>query len=711
MEYNHPDLVDKWTEFYDDEHKSERKYKMEIQKEYDLHDGIKAHDASILIEWSDLNYFDNIWADHIIENPTEELKAAEQAALNQVSSISIERWSYLVRLHIRIIHMPDSCIKGIQQINADDVGIMYKFKGTVSSCENIQTKILRAGFECARCHAVIFVDQTDPQFLIEPFDCSQDQGGCGKRAQQTTFKEVAEQNMIKSFQSFVLEEEFNPELPAQGNCPCEASYDLVGLHVQDEVTINGIVRTFRKRINGRPTTSSTIYIEVHSIEREAAIDIKTTDDELEWLFALQKRSDHLYHIRRSICPKILGLENEKVALLLALFGASPFSFNNGVKAYQERRASFHLLFLGPASCGKSELIRWGISVAPIGGYANCASGAERTALLYGIYANPIDGTMTTSPGVIIRADMGTAFVDELDKLKLEFQQTLLQPMEDQFVTLGKGPNRGARYHARTTVIACANPSSGDFIVDDDVLRQFKIYKPLESRFLYLIVISPNFDWKIEEPKVDRSLSNEMGLNPTLKESTKLPDLDKGEIIPSWLFKKWIHYARKNLNPTHDHCIKDVLKEEYRKIWEAGAKESRTSIFLRQANDLVRVCEASARMHLRNKVTIEDAKLVIEITNDFWSRLYPKMNGETIFDPNYVEVGKRFKQREMMNIILKYFNDNQGAYPYGIPNEVIVTALESETVSADSIRSMLATLVKDHYLWEMSAGSYRLSGKI
>lgn len=159
--------------------------------------------------------------------------------------------------------------------------------------------------------------------------------------------------------------------------------------------------------------------------------------------------------------------------------------------------------------------------------------------------------------------------------------------------------------ARTAVIAAANPTLGNYDRSKSVFENLSDFPPaLFSRFDLIFIL-------IDKPKdeFDRKVAEHIANND-----------EADETIDRELFKKYIAYA-KRINPTISKEAKELLMEHFlsiRKRMSETWTEETTPITFRQFEALIRLCEAHARILLKEEADVEDAEDVIKIFNKFLS---------------------------------------------------------------------------------------------
>jgi len=98
----------------------------------------------------------------------------------------------------------------------------------------------------------------------------------------------------------------------------------------------------------------------------------------------------------------------------------------------------------------------------------------------------------------------------------------------------------------------------------------------------------------------------------LIERLKVKSSDNQEPIPPALLRKYIGYARKYVEPIVTPAATAILQNFYLDLRKKYRMMDSTPITTRQLESMVRLSEARARLELREKVTEQDAKDVIDI---------------------------------------------------------------------------------------------------
>jgi DNA replication licensing factor MCM4 len=179
-------------------------------------------------------------------------------------------------------------------------------------------------------------------------------------------------------------------------------------------------------------------------------------------------------------------------------------------------------------------------------------------------------------------------------------------MEQQTVSIAKA-GIIATLHARTSVLASANPRESRYNPSLSVVENIQLPPTLLSRFdlIYLVLDSPNVDY-------DRRLAQHLvGLYYETPNVVQ-PPLDQP------LLRDYIEYARENIHPEISDEASHQLIESYLEMRNPGggaiaANGTKTiSATARQLESLIRLSEGLAKMKYSNTVTRADAREAVRL---------------------------------------------------------------------------------------------------
>jgi replicative DNA helicase Mcm len=217
---------------------------------------------------------------------------------------------------------------------------------------------------------------------------------------------------------------------------------------------------------------------------------------------------------------------------------------------------------------------------------------------------------------MIEQKLPVCYVDEGDKMKSTDRDALHEAMEQQEINISKA-GIIATLKTRTAVFMSANPKYGQFTKNEALADQINLPPSLLSRFDLIFLLldepDPTNDAKISTHILQTHAAGEMrqqrevcALNISSEEAEFAEKHIKPEIEPD-LFKKHVAYARKHIFPVLTKESMDHIHEYYLSLRKVAVKTKSIPITFRQEEAMVRLAEASARIRLSQKVTLEDAK--------------------------------------------------------------------------------------------------------
>ncbi len=683
---------------------------------------------SLEVPYSDVSRFNISLADYLLEQPVSALLAAERASQQLMPP------SARVPVHIRIGQLPLDPEFGrvaIRDLRSKHLGRLIAVEGMVRKSTEVRPRLRTAIYQCLRCFAFHRVDQ-ESLVLKEPLECFKDAGGCGRAAGSTKFRLITNYASLPDpfmegrheaqpdFSEFVdtqkIEIQESPEGLRGGDQPqrlvAYVEDDLAGiLSPGDRIVLNGVLKENPRGTASQKSTVFDIFMQVVSLQTEKRDyeDIVITDEDVEDIKEAAKDPELMNNFISSIAPTIFGLEHEKEALALQLFGGVAKVLPDGTRI----RGDIHIMFVGDPGTAKSQLLRYMASMGPralyTSGKASTAAGLTAAAVRdeFG------EGRWTLEAGALVMADKGLAAIDELDKMNEQDRSAMHEAMEQQTISIAKA-GITATLQARCAILGAANPKLGRFHEHALMVEQIDLPPALFSRFdlIFSIIDKPDSAWdsrladhilKVHRAGQLRRLKDHLDGLP-LPEGVTEQDLEAA--IPHFdpeFVRKYVAYAKNNVFPVLTDEAFGVLRDNYIRIRKQGeGEEVSVPLTARQLEAYLRIAEASARVRLSDRVEQQDAERAIRIVDYFLKKI---MGGER-FDIDIIATGISHSQRERMRILLdiidKFTKGGRGA-----SEDDVLAGAEEFNIDRAQAKEVLRRLISDGRVYQPTVGAYRM----
>lgn len=693
-------MINQWEEFFE-----ENDYTNRIAEVADAYPDEK----TLYVDFADLNRHSSEMVDYLLEHPNNAIYAARQAILKLIPPIGKR-----VRIHFRIKNMPrDKTVRiEIRDLRSKHLGKFVSIEGLVRKATEVRPKVTDASFECLRCGKIIKMPQEGMSFQ-EPLECSKDQGGCGRAAGTTRFRLLVEESAFVDTQKVELQE--SPEGLRGGSQPQRlvafVEDDITGfISPGDRLVLNGTLRTTQKGVGPAKSTLFDIFLDVNSIEVEEHEfeDVEITPEDVEEIKALVNDEGIFRKITASISPTIYGMNVEKEALALQLFGGVAKSMPDGTKI----RGDIHILLIGDPGTAKSQLLRYMAQLAPRGIYASGKSSSAAGLTAAAVKDEFGEGRWTLEAGALVLADKGIACIDELDKMSPQDRSSMHEAMEQQTVSVAKA-GITATLQSRCAMLGAANPKFGRFEETRYISEQIDLPPALLSRFDIIFSITDKPDSKIDRMIAEHILKAH--LVGEVSKRMEFEDVgdeyeieDETRSMEPWFgpefLRKYVAYA-KRIYPVMTEEAMSCLKEYYVTIRKQGEAEgSSVPITARQLEAFVRLAEASARARLSGTVAIDDAERAVRIV-EYYLRKVAGEGGH--FDIDIIATGTSHSQRDQMTILRRIISDLSDSET-GVSAEEITDHASREGIPRDRVRSLLTKLSNGGEIFSPKAGHYKLA---
>jgi len=269
-----------------------------------------------------------------------------------------------------------------------------------------------------------------------------------------------------------------------------------------------------------------------------------------------------------------------------------------------------------------------------------------------------DGGWTLKAGALVLASGGLAGIDEFDKIKDEELAAMHEAMESQTISVAKA-GIVARFKAKTSILAAANPKYGRFDPTRYPAEQFDIPPTILSRFDLIFPIKDILD----EEK-DRKLADFILLQHTTAgkraEKTITEEEEIRPPINTTLLRKYIAYSRTKVSPILTPEANEKIKEYYVELRRIGASQGAVPITPRYIEGMVRLAEASAKVRLSRRVELTDAERSIKLM-DFMLKSITMDKGLGRIDIDIITTGQPKSKADRIRNVLDIVKDLEKEY--------------------------------------------------
>ncbi|NPA76174.1 MAG: minichromosome maintenance protein MCM [Candidatus Diapherotrites archaeon] len=678
-------MVDKFEEFF------------RVVYEKELAEYIATHpDArSIVIDFAKLEAYDYELADALLDNPDKYLDAMEYA-LGRIEVPGLENR----KLRVRVTNIPDERKLLVRNITADYIGKMVAAEGIVRQTTMVLPKLKVAKWSCRKCGRTYDIVQ-DGQKLKKPPVCV-----CGSR----DFELLPDQSIWVDFQRIQIQEpiEFLRGGEQARFIDIYLEGDLTNkVKPGDRVNVVGILRLVTP--DGRRTVYGK-YIDALWVEptQKEFEELEPTPEEIEQIKELAKDPEIYEKLKKSIAPTIYGHDDIKEAVALQLFGGVKKELPDGTHI----RGNIHILLMGDPGTGKSQILRHAAKIAPKSIYVagKTASGAGLTATAEKDEMG--EGGWVIKAGALVLASGGVAAVDEFDKIDQKDRAALHEAMEQQTISVAKA-GIVTTFKADTAILAAANPKRGRFDPYQNPIEQINIEPTILSRFDLMFIVKEKLDEdrdrKIAEHILKTHLAGEkrMAYEKGTDEQLTAEEVEEAEKhvkppIDIELLRKYIAYARVHVVPELTKEAMDKIVDFYVNLRKLGKQQNTVPTTARQLEALIRLAEASARVRLADKITVEDADRAIRLAQASMEEVLKDPETGAI-DFDVLTTGETKSKREKAKIVLNIVRAKCIDTDAVSVDEVIEEAVNSYNMDREEVREILEKLKKEGDLFEPRHG--------
>ncbi|KAL1060752.1 hypothetical protein V6Z11_1Z072600 [Gossypium hirsutum] len=346
-----------------------------------------------------------------------------------------------MRYPLEVLAIFDIVLMDIVSVINPYIEKMVSLKGMVIRCSSIIPEIREAVFRCIVCgyHSEPVV--VDRGRISEPTSCLKQE--CLAKNSMALVH-----NRCRFADKQIVRLQETPDEIPEGGTPHTVTGIYRALSVRVGPTQRTVKSLFKAYIHRLPSHKKTDKsrmtaedpMEVDKGSQRVDDDVQFDEDKVEELKELSNQPDLYERLTRSLCQ---------------LFGGNALKLLSGASF----RGDINILLVGdlePASPSFSNtytsLLTW---------HLYQWKGSSAVGLTAYVAKDPETGETVLESGALVLSDRGICCIDEFDKMSDNARSMLHEVMEQQTVSIAKA-GIIASLNARTSVLACANPSGSRY---------------------------------------------------------------------------------------------------------------------------------------------------------------------------------------------------------------------------------------------------------
>ncbi len=662
---------------------------------------------SLNIEYPLLEKFNSDLADALIRKPDEVIEAAKEALIDMSASMPGMEFDP----HVRFFELPNKSLL-VQDISSKHIEKLIAVRGVVTKRTEVMHKVRIAVYKCQMCDAefkIPVLKKTAP-----PQVCA----SCKRRTLALQEEDSYFVDIQKAEIQDLLERITGGAPAARIALFMEDDY-VNAITPGDNIEITGVMRIIPMVPSKGKATSKvqtyTRYLDVVHVQKlqKDFEELELTDEDKEKIRGLANDPRIYTRMIKSLAPAIYGHDEVKEGILLQMFGGTKDKKMEGSGGVV--RDDMHILLIGDPGAAKTRFLQNVVALAPKSIYVSgkSASGVGLTASAERDELG--EGGWTLKAGALVLASGGIGAIDEFDKMEESEMSTMHEVMESQTISIAKA-GMVAKFKAKTSILAAANPKMGRFDSGKPPGEQFEIPPTILSRFDLIFPIMDVMD----EEKDTKLAKHILGIHKRAAEKSAIrggggivdEELSQEvtadpDLVDPRFMRKYVSYARKEIRPVLTEEAEVKLQDYYVQL-RAQGKRSGGSVPItpRQIEGLIRMSEASAKIRLAEKVEVQDAERAIHLMTWVLERIY--MDRETgKIDIDIVSTGIPKSKRDKIETIMDIIRRLQKEYDAVEIAKVVSEAKEHKDIDEVFVRRTIDDMIYKGELYKKEHGFVRM----
>lgn len=569
----------------------------------------------------------------------------------------------------------------IHDIHSNQQGKLVEINGKVIKTTTVFQQVNKAIYQCQQCGSM-----SEQTIRHDEKVKNRIQFTCAACNHNRWHELRVDESEFTDMQLLTVQE--NRDDTLDGHKPSEIQCILTGDMIQtvksgDAIILNGLVEL--RNESGKNMFQEYIIVENIQPEKEDFEQITLTPADKKAILEASKDKDVISKLKSSIAPSIYGCDEIKEAVLLQLFGSDRINAYGSLK-----RGDIHILLVGDAGLGKSQILKFVSELAPRGIYTSgkSSSGAGLTATA----TKDVNGVWTLEAGAMVLADKGFLCIDELDKMSETDRASIHEALEQQTISVSKA-GLNTTLDTRCSVLAAANPKFGSFDERNKKLtlaQQINLSDPIQSRFDLIFIMIDSID------------NDEMFVRNFFHSNNEV-------VYDADFIRKYISYAKEEVHPDFTRESEEKIQEFYMK-WRRHQYETDTGtkVAPRQMDALTRLSRASARARLSDKVELDDvyraSTLVKYCINKFEAQLVDENTEQVGYKEDLSDARTDEKMRDEMKRLAHDYENS-------IPSKIIYRHLGELQFSSTFIEKWLRDMDdKENMILDVTSQEWSCKGE-